>query len=204
MNSDREEPGCGLPECNGVKIKKEGCKGLWVRAVERRLLSTTEILTLGLETETSPPDPPKPWGPEGQLEEGPRGLQGHEHVTQLALGGTMTLRCSAGTTKFQLQFVSRNGKHNVRVGGEGGSSASETRAGLWIHLLGLGTLGTSQRGRQAALLEWLAAALTLPSPPWAGEWGGRGSSARQQDPPPPLHGAQPLSLAGPRGPRVPA
>ena len=50
--------------------------------------------------------------------------------------------------------------------GTKGASASETRAGLWIHLLGLGTPGAPRGAIWAALLASLSPLLSGP-----GEWG---------------------------------
>lgn len=85
--------------------------------------------------------------------------------------------------------------------GTQGASASETRAGLWIHLLGLGTPGSSLWGHLGR-----PSGVIVPSPQWTRRAGGGQCHSRQQAPPagapPPLRGTPNPSSVGPPGPCV--
>lgn len=82
--------------------------------------------------------------------------------------------------------------------GTQGASASETRAGLWIHLLGLGTPGSSLWGHLGR-----PSGIIVPSPQWTRRAGGGQCHSRQQAPPagapPPLRGTPNPSSVGPPG-----
>lgn len=124
-------------------------------------------------------------------------------MTQLALDGEAIPWCSAGTTKFQPQFV----LGVASTARELGALASETRAGPWICLLGLGTLGGSQRGSAGRPSGITSCGPHSPLSSVDQESGWEGSStwqqAPRQEPPPPLHGTpSPSPRQDPRAARA--
>lgn len=122
-----------------------------------------------------PPCPSEALETGDQLEEGPWGFQGC--ATQLALGGEGPLGLSRGH-RVPASVCSQSGKHGVELGGQWGASASGTRAGLWVRLLGPGHWGAPHR--PAGPPSW------RPHPLSSGDQGSgwEGSSARQQPPRP--------------------
>lgn len=184
MKSSREEPGCGLSEYSRPSEYSRGEKNQ-----EGGLLQS--ILGVGYCAEWWPSlhdSDPDTWLGDGDLPLLPLQRPGDKEVSWkkgrwASRGMSMGHNCSgwggdpSGTQQgpqssslgLSLEWQAQ---HRTQ-----GASASETRAGLWIHLLSLGTPGNSLWGHLGC-----PSGITVPSPQWTRRAGGGQRHSRQQAP----------------------